>query len=150
MKVILTSDIKNIGKKDDLIDVSDGYARNFLFPRKLAVEANDSNLSALNYKKEQERQAHVQKIEEFQQIARNIKGKEIIIKTKIGNNGKLFGAITSKDVCNQINAMFNLNLDKKKISFEQVKSLGNYPISIKLCPEVSANMLLKVVSEEGN
>lgn len=147
MKVILTSDIKNIGKKDDLIEVSDGYARNFLFPRKLAIEANESNLNTLNYKKEQERQAHVKKVEEFQQIANNIKGKEILIKTKIGNNGKLFGAITSKDVCNKINELFNLNLDKKKISFEQVKSLGNYPISIKLCPEVSVNMILKVVSE---
>lgn len=147
MKVILTSDIKNIGKKDDLIEVSDGYARNFLFPRKLAIEANESNLNTLNYKKEQERQAHVKKVEEFQQIANNIKGKEILIKTKIGNNGKLFGAITSKDVCNKINELFNLNLDKKKISFEQVKALGNYPISIKLCPEVSVNMILKVISE---
>lgn len=147
MKVILTSDIKNIGKKDDLIEVSDGYARNFLFPRKLAVEANESNLSTLNYKKEQERQAHIKKVEEFQQIANSLKGKEILIKTKIGNNGKLFGAITSKDVCNKINEFYNLNLDKKKLSFDQVKALGNYPISIKLCPEVSVNMVLKVVSE---
>lgn len=147
MKVILTSDIKNIGKKDDLIEVSDGYARNFLFPRKLAVEANESNLSTLNYKKEQERQAHIKKVEEFQQIANRLKGKEILIKTKIGNNGKLFGAITSKDVCNKINEFYNLNLDKKKLSFDQVKALGNYPISIKLCPEVSVNMVLKVVSE---
>ena len=150
MKVILKSDIKNVGKKDDLIEVSDGYARNFLFPKKLAIEANDSNLNTLNYKKEKERQAHVQKVEEFQQIAKNIKGKEIIIKTKIGNNGKLFGSITSKDICNEINSLFNLNLDKKKISFDQVKALGNYPISIKLCPEVSVNMVLKVINEDDN
>ncbi len=147
MKVILTSDIKNVGKKDDLIEISDGYARNFLFPRKLAVEANDSNLSSLNYRKELERQAHVKKIEEFQNIAKNLKGKEIIIKTKIGNNGKLFGAITSKEVCSKINSSFNLNIDKKKISFDQIKSVGNYTVSIKLCPEVSVNMVLKVVSE---
>lgn len=150
MKVILTSDIKNVGKKDDLIEVSDGYARNFLFPKKLAIEANDSNLNTLNYKKEKKRQAHVQKVEEFQQIAKNIKGKEIIIKTKIGNNGKLFGSITSKDICNEINSLFNLNLDKKKISFDQVKALGNYPISIKLYPEVSVNMVLKVINEDDN
>lgn len=147
MKVILIADIKNVGKKDDLIDVSDGYARNFLFPKKLAIEANDSNISSLNYKKEMERQAYVKKIEEFQQIAKNIKGKEVVLKTKIGNNGKLFGAITSKDVCLEINKFFNLDIDKKKISFEQVKSLGTYPISIKLCPEVSVNMVLKVISE---
>lgn len=147
MKVILTSDIKNIGKKDDLIEVSDGYARNFLFPRKLAIEANESNINTLNYKKEQERQAHIRKVEEFQQIANELKGKEILIKTKIGNNGKLFGAITSKDVCNKINELYNLNLDKKRLSFDQVKTLGNYPISIKLCPEVSVNMVLKVISE---
>lgn len=148
MKVILTSDIKNIGKKDDLIEVSDGYARNFLFPRKLAIEANDSNLNTLNYKKEQERKAHVQKINEFQEIAKNIRGKEIIIKTKLGNNGKLFGSITSKYICNEINSKFNLDLDKKKISFDQIKGLGNYPISIKLCPEVSVNMILKVINED--
>ena len=70
---------------------------------------------------------------EFQKIANNLRGKEIIINTKLGNNGKLFGTITSKDICNKINSKFNLNIDKKKISFEQVKSLGNYPISIKLC-----------------
>lgn len=147
MKVILVSDIKNVGKKDDLIEVSDGYARNFLFPKKLAIEANNSNLSNLEYKKEQERQERVKKIEEFQQIARNLQGKEIIVKTKIGNNGKLFGAITSKDICNEINSRFNLNLDKKKISFDPVKTLGNYPISIKMCPEVSVNMILKVIEQ---
>lgn len=145
MKVILISDIKNVGKKDDLIEVSDGYARNFLFPKKLAIEANESNLSNLEYKKEQERQARVKKIEEFQEIARHIQGKEIVIQTKIGSNGKLFGAITSKDICNKINSIFNLNLDKKKISFDPVKTLGNYPISIKICPEVSVNMILKVI-----
>ena len=145
MKVILVSDIKNVGKKDDLIEVSDGYARNFLFPKKLAIEANNSNISNLEYKKEQERQTRIKKIEQFQEIARNIQGKEIVIQTKIGNNGKLFGAITSKDICNKINSLFNLNLDKKKISFDPVKTLGNYPISIKLCPEVSVNMVLKVV-----
>lgn len=150
MKVILTSDIKNIGKKDDLIEVSDGYARNFLFPRKLAVEANDSNLNTLNFKKEKERQAHVEKVNEFQKIADNIRGKEVIIKTKIGNNGKLFGSITSKCICNEINSRFNLNVDKKKISFENIKGLGNYTISIKLCPEVSVNMVLKVVNEDDN
>ena len=148
MKVILTSDIKNIGKKDDLIEVSDGYARNFLFPRKLAIEANTSNLSTLNYKKEKERQAHVEKILEFQKIAENIKNREIVIKTRTGSNGKLFGTITSKDVCTKINSLFDLNLDKKKISFDSIKTLGNYPISIKLCPEVSVKMILKVISED--
>lgn len=147
MKVILTTDIKNVGKKDDLIDVSDGYARNFLFPKKLAIEANDSNINSLNYKKELEHQAYVKKIEEFQYIAKNIKGKEIILKTKIGSNGKLFGAITSKDICLEINKLFNINIDKKKISFKQVKSLGSYPLSIKLCPEVCVNLVLKVISE---
>ena len=102
MKVILTNDIKNLGKKNDLVEVSDGYARNFLFPKKLAIEANNSNLNTLNYHKEMERQAHIEKIEEFQKIANNLRGKEIIINTKLGNNGKLFGTITSKDICNKI------------------------------------------------
>ncbi|BAK81878.1 50S ribosomal protein L9 [Candidatus Arthromitus sp. SFB-rat-Yit] len=147
MKVILTNDIKNVGKKNDLIEVSDGYARNFLFPKKLAIEANDANLNTLNYNKEIERQERIKKIEEFQEIANKLRGKEIIITTKLGTNGKLFGSITSKDICNKINSQFKLNIDKKKISFEQIKSLGNYPISIKLCPEVSVNMVLKVTSD---
>ena len=147
MKVILKQDIKGVGRKNEVINASDGYARNFLFPKKLAIEANNSNLNTLNYHKEMERQAHIEKIEEFQKIANNLRGKEIIINTKLGNNGKLFGTITSKYICNKINSKFNLNIDKKKISFEQVKSLGNYPISIKLCTEVSVNMILKVISE---
>ena len=147
MKVILTSDIKNVGKKDDLIEVSDGYARNFLFPRKLAVEANDSNIKNLNFKKEKERQEHISKIEEFQKIANNLRGKKITMQTKIGENGKLFGSITSKAVCNKINSVFNLDIDKKKLSFEQIKSLGIYPVSIKLCPEVSVNIVLEVINK---
>ena len=147
MKVILMDNIKNVGKKDDLVEVSDGYARNFLFPKKLAIEANDSNIKNLNFRKEKERQENINKIEEFQKIANNLRGKEIIIKTKIGENGKLFGSITSKDICNEINSLFNLNLDKKKLSFEQIKTVGNYTVSIKLCAEVSVNILLKVVNE---
>ncbi len=150
MKVILTSDIKNIGKKDDLVEVSNGYARNFLFPRNLAVEANASNINILNYKKEKETQMHIERIIEFQNIAKSIQNKEVTIKTKVGNSGKLFGTITSKDICNHINSVFNLDLDKKKISFDNVKSLGSYPISIKLCPEVSVNMVLRVISEDDN
>lgn len=150
MKVILTSDIKNVGKKDELIEVSVGYARNFLFPKKLAIEANDANINELNLKKEKERQNHVNKVNEFQKIANEIRGKEIVIKTKIGNNGKLFGSITSKNICNEINSRFNLDVDKKKISVENIKGLGNYNISIKLCPEVSVSMILKVVNEDNN
>ena len=140
MKVILLQDVKKVGKKGDVVDISDGYARNFLFPRKLAEEANNNNMHILNTKKENERKKNSAEIEAAQKLASELKGKEIKIEAKSGNGGRLFGAITSKDVAELINKQFKLSVDKKKIVMDTIKVAGSYDIEIKLYPEVSTKM----------
>lgn len=140
MKVILLQDVKKVGKKGDVVDISDGYARNFLFPRKLAEEANNNNMHILNTKKENERKKKLAEIEAAQKLASELKGKEIKIEAKSGNGGRLFGAITSKDVAELINKKFKLSVDKKKIVMDTIKVAGSYDIEIKLYPEVSTKM----------
>ena len=140
MKVKLLQDVKKVGKKGDVVDISDGYARNFLFPRKLAEEANNNNMHILNTKKENERKKKLAEIEAAQKLASELKGKEIKIEAKSGNGGRLFGAITSKDVAELINKQFKLSVDKKKIVMDTIKVAGSYDIEIKLYPEVSTKM----------
>ena len=147
MKVILLQDVKNMGKKGDVIEASDGYARNFLFPKKLAEQANGNNLHVLNAKKENERKKKLAEIEAAQKLAGELKGKEITIKAKAGDNGKLFGAITNKDVATLVNAQFKLTIDKKKIVMETIKIAGNYDIEIKLYPEVTTKMKVIVIAQ---
>lgn len=145
MKVILLKDVKNIGKKGDIVNASDGYARNFLFPRKLAEEASESNVHILNTKKENERKKKLAEIEAAQKLAFELKDKEIKLEAKSGENGKLFGAITSKDVAEVINKQFKLSIDKKKIVMDTIKIAGTYNIEIKLYPEVSTKMKIVII-----
>lgn len=147
MKVILLQDVKNMGKKGDVIEASDGYARNFLFPKKLAEQANNGNLHVLNAKKENERKKKLAELEEAQKLAGELKGKEIIIKAKIGDNGRLFGAITNKDVTTLINAQFKLAIDKKKVVMNTIKVAGTYDIEIKLYPEVTTKMKVIIAAQ---
>ena len=147
MKVILLQDIKKVGKKGDVIEASDGYARNFLFPRKLAQEANDSNMHILNNKKENERKLKLAQLEAAQKLAGELKGKEITIKAKAGESGKLFGAITSKDVAELIKAQYKIEVDKKKIVMDTIKLAGGYEIEVKLYPEVSTKMKVIIVPQ---
>ena len=148
MKVILLQDVKKVGKKGDVIEASDGYARNFLFPRKLAQEASESNMHILNNKKENERKQKLAELEAAQKLAGELKGKEIIIKAKTGENGKLFGAITSKDVAELIKQQFKIEIDKKKIVMDTIKLAGGYEIDVKLYPEVSTKMKVIIVPQE--
>ena len=147
MKVILLQDVKQVGKKGDVIEASDGYARNFLFPRKLAQEANDSNMHILNNKKENERKLKLAQLEAAQKLAGELKGKEITIKAKAGDSGKLFGAITSKDVAELIKAQYKIEVDKKKIVMDTIKLAGGYEIEVKLYPEVSTKMKVIIVPQ---
>ena len=146
MKVILKADIKGVGKKDEVISASDGYARNFLFPRKLAEEATNANMHVLNAKKENERKKKLAELEAAQKLAADLKGKEVKIEAK-GNNGRLFGAITSKDVAELINKEYKLSIDKKKIVMDTIKVAGSYDIEIKLYPEVSTKMKVTIVEQ---
>lgn len=145
MKVILLQDVKNVGKKGDVVNSSDGYARNYLFPRKLAEEATDSNLHVLNAKKETERRKKLAEIEAAQKLAEELKGKEIKIEAKSGDNGKLFGAITSKDVAELIKKQYKIEVDKKKVVMDTIKLAGTYDVEIKLYPEVSTKMTVIIV-----
>ncbi|WP_097028248.1 50S ribosomal protein L9 [Clostridium peptidivorans] len=146
MKVILLQDVKKLGKKGDVVNTSDGYARNFLFPRKLAIEANDSNMHVLNNKKEAERRQKTAEIEEAQKLAKEIQGKEILIKVKTGEHGRLFGSITGKDISEELKKKFNLDIDKKKIVVDVIRQLGTYEVEIKIYPEISTKV--KVVVDQ--
>lgn len=147
MKVILLQEVKKMGKKGDVIEASDGYARNFLFPRKLAQEANDSNMHILNNKRENERKEKLAQLEAAQKLAGELKGKEITIKAKAGDSGKLFGAITSKDVAELIKAQYKIEIDKKKIVMDTIKLAGGYDIEVKIYPEVSTKMKVIIVPQ---
>jgi len=146
MKVILLKDVKSLGKKGDLVNTSDGYARNYLFPRQLAQEATESNLHVLNNKKEAERRQKLAEIEAAQKLAESLKGKEIKLTVKSGENGRLFGSITGKDIAEELNKKFKLSIDKKKIVVDTIRQLGAYDVEIKLYPEISTK--IKVVIEE--
>lgn len=147
MKVILLQDVKGVGKKGEVINASDGYARNFLFPKKLAQEANDANMHILNKKNETERKKKLAEIEAAQKLAADLKDKEVKITAKSGDNGRLFGAITSKDIATALNKQYNVDIDKKKIVTDTIKTMGAFEIEVKLYPEVSTKIKV-VVSEQ--
>lgn len=147
MKVILLQDVKKLGKKGDVIEASDGYARNFLFPKKLAEQATNANLHVLNTKKENERKQKLAELEAAQKLAGELKNKEINIKAKTGEHGRLFGAITSKDIAELIKKNFNVTVDKKKVVMDTIKQTGKYDIEVKLYPEVTTKMIVVVVPE---
>ncbi|GKX68462.1 50S ribosomal protein L9 [Inconstantimicrobium mannanitabidum] len=148
MKVILLSDVKGLGKKGEVVNTSDGYARNFLFPRKLASEATDSNLHVLNAKKEIERRKKLEETEAAQKVANELMNKEITVKAKAGEGGRLFGAITSKDVAEYIEKQYKVKVEKKKIVMDTIKLVGTFNIEIKLYPEISTKMKVIIVPEQ--
>ena len=148
MKVILLQDVKKMGKKGDVIEASDGYARNYLFPRKLAEEATANALHVVNAKKENERKKKLAELEAAQKLAAELKGKEVTINAKAGDSGRLFGAITNKDVAEAINIEFNLSIDKKKVVVNTIKVAGTYEVEVKLYPEVSTKMKVNIVPKQ--
>ena len=148
MKVILLQDVKKMGKKVDVIEASDGYARNYLFPRKLAEEATANALHVVNAKKENERRKKLAELEAAQKLAAELKGKEVTVKAKAGESGRLFGAITNKDIAEVINTTFKLSVDKKKVVMETIKIAGTYDVEIKLYPEVSTKIKVIIVPQQ--
>ncbi|EQB4337511.1 50S ribosomal protein L9 [Clostridium botulinum] len=147
MKVILLKDVKSLGKKGDLVNASDGYARNYLIPKKLAEQATENNVHILNNKKEAERRQKLKELEEAQKLAKSLMGKEIKFKVKIGENGRLFGSITSKDISEKLKEQYNMNIDKKKIGAETIRQTGVYEAEIKIYPEVSTKVKVSVLEE---
>lgn len=145
MKVILLQDVKSLGKKGEIVDVSDGYAKNFIFPKKFGVEANTKNMNDLKLKKANDEKMAAKLLAEAQEFAKIIETKEVIVKLKIGEGGKTFGSISSKEIAEEAKAQHDLDIDKKKIILaEQIKNLGSYDVTVKLHPQVSAKLKVKV------
>ena len=148
MKVILLDNIKGVGKKDEIINASDGYARNYLLPKKLAVEANAENMSKLNNKKESANYKKDQEKQQAEELAKKLKGIMLKIKVKAGENGKIFGGVTSKEISENLKTQYNFAVDKKKIELKDtIKTLGSFNVSIKLFEGITANLRIEVISE---
>ncbi len=148
MKVILKQDVKGLGKKESMVEASDGYARNYLLPRGLAVEASASNINVMNSKKDSERTKKERELAAAKLVAEKIKDIVVVIKGKAGENGKLFGSITSMDISNRLKKDFGLDIDKKKIQLhDSIKTLGTAEVEIKVYPEVSAKLKVKIEQE---
>lgn len=140
MKVILQQDVKGSGKKGEMISVSDGYARNFLFPRKLAIEANAQAVNDYN-NKESAKQFHLaEEKAAAQAAAQRLEGKKVNITAKAGSNGKLFGSVTSKEVAEQIKKDYSVEVDKRKISMADIKAFGEFQAEVKLYNGIVAHM----------
>ena len=148
MKVVLLEDVKGTGKKDDLVNVSDGYARNYLLPRKLAVVADSKVLTELKTKNEAKEHKKQQEIEAAKQLAATIDKKDIYVEAKAGSSGRLFGAITSKEVAEVLSNQFNVYVDKKKVEMDDVKQIGVYDAVVKLAGGISATVRVNVVQKE--
>ena len=148
MKVILLDNIKGVGKKDEIINASDGYARNYLLPKKLAVEANAENMAKLNNKKEAANYRKDVEKQNAEELAKKLKGIMLKIKVKSGENGKIFGGVTSKEISDNLKSQYNFDIDKKKIELkETIKTLGEFNVSIKLFEGVIANLKVEVISQ---
>lgn len=148
MKVILLQDVKGQGNKGDIVNASDGYVRNFLFPNKLAIEANNQNLNELKNKQSSESNRKNNELKEAKKLAESISKLEIAIKAKCGENGKLFGSVTNKEIADAIKSKYKLSIDKKKIVLsEPIRSLGNFQLDVKVYPEVVAKLSVKVEEE---
>jgi large subunit ribosomal protein L9 len=146
MKIILLQDVKNVGKKGQLVEASEGYAKNFLIPRKLGVEATKSNLNDLELKKKSEEKRKQEELAEAQRIGKELEDKVVTISVKTGENGKLFGSVTNKEVAEEIIRQTGIKLDKKKVSIgDPIKMLGERTATVKLHPKVTVEVTIKIV-----
>ena len=147
MKVILLSDIKGVGKKDQVIEASDGYARNFLFPKKLALEANAENMSKLKAKQDSNKFKKDTERKHAEAIAEKLKGIMLRIKVKAGGNGKIFGGVTSKEISDSLKKEYGFDIDKKKIMLnETIKTVGVFTIDIKLFEGVIGKLKVDIIA----
>ena len=145
MKVILNQDVAGKGKAGDIVNVSDGYARNFLFPKKLAKQANAQNLNAATIAHAAEKHRKDVEKQDARELADRISGMTLVIPAKHGENGKLFGAITAKEIAAEMEKKLGVMIDKKKFSVPNIKELGEYDVSVKVYAEVSTAFKVEVV-----
>ena len=148
MKVILMDNIKGVGKKDEVINASDGYARNFLLPKGLAVEANRENISKLKAKEDSKAYKKGVEKEEAKKVAEKLSGIQLKVPVKAGENGKIFGGVSAKEIADLLKQNYNIEVDKKKIDLkETIKTLGLRTVKIKLYDDVVGNLRVDVISK---
>jgi len=143
MKVILLQDVKALGKKGEVVNVNDGYARNFILPKKLGVEANGKNLNDL--KLQNEAKVAQEHLDAAKKLAEELKAGKVVLTMKVGEGGRTFGSVSSKEIAEAVKEQMHLDIDKKKIQLkEQIKTLGTHIVSVKLHPEVTAELNVSV------
>lgn len=149
MKIILTQDVKSLGKKGEVVEVNQGYARNYVLPKKLGVEATPKNLNDLKLKNQNDEKVAAENLAAAEQLRDELKDKKITAQMKVGANGKTFGSVSSKEIAELMKSQLGIDIDKKKIVLDDaVKSLGGYNVKLKLHPKVTAEIMLDVVEQK--
>ena len=148
MKIILLENVKGVGKKDEIINANDGYARNFLFPRNLAVEANAQNLAKLKSKQDSAAHKKMTEKKEAEELAKKLEKIMLKVEVKAGENGKIFGGVTAKEISEQLKSQYNYNVDKKKIELkETIKQVGIFTVDLKLFEGVTGKLKVHIIGE---
>lgn len=145
MKIILIQDVKKLGKKGDIIEANDGYARNYIIPQKLGVEANSKNMNDLKLQKSNEVKVAQEQLDAAKKFAENLAKLEVVVKIKAGEGGKVFGSVSSKEIAIAAKEQCGVELDKKKIQLaDPIKTFGVHEVAIKLHPQVTGSLKVKV------
>lgn len=147
MKVILKADVKGLGKKGEMVNASDGYARNFLLPKNLAAPADAQNVTEMKNAAASQQFKYDTEKAEAEANAAKLNDQTLVFTAKAGTGGRLFGSITSKDIAGKIKADYGIPVDKRKVQVEDIKAFGTYPVSVKLFQGVEANLKVQVTEE---
>lgn len=148
MKVILLQDVKTLGKKGDTVEINDGYARNFVLPKKLGIEANSANLNDLKLQKANQEKIAQKQLDDAKELAAKIENIKVVLKIKTGEGGRTFGSITGKEIAKALADQHKLEIDKKKIVMnDAIKSIGEYNVAVKLHTKVTATLRVSVDGE---
>ena len=149
MKVILMEDVKKLGKKGEIIEVNDGYARNFILPKKLGLEANGKNLNDLKLQNANKEKLAKEQLEAAKEFGRELETKTVLVQMKAGEGGRVFGSVSTKEIAQAAKAQCGMEIDKKKIQLtEPIKSFGVFEVSVKLHPQVTGTLRVKVQEEK--
>ena len=149
MEIVLLEDVKSLGKKGQVVKVNDGYARNYILPQKLGVEANSRNLNELKLQKAHEEKVAARQLEEAKKLAEDIEKKQVSIQVKAGTDGRIFGSVSTKEIAKAALDQLGLELDKKKMQLEEpIKMCGTTIVPIKVHREVTANLTVKVTEAQ--
>ncbi len=150
MKIILQQDEKKLGKKGDLVEVSEGYARNYILPKKIGVEATPANMNDLKLKKANDEKIAREQLEAAKELAAQLEEKIVEVKIKTGEGGKTFGSVSAKEISGALKEQYGIDVDKKKLQLpEALKNLGSYEVAVRLHPQVTGKITVKVTTQEG-